>query len=275
MTLKKRVFEPLSQWTTDFCQNNGFYDHLKALFDFEQWTDFPSVEQLNNLLPNNTQTCSGHPVVFKRQDDVDFNGRAYEAVIYETGHVPTRHNSWHDLFGALIWCVMPKTKAVINQLHHQDILSFGLKARTKTRNAITLLDECGVILAISQAEFKTRLRNHDWHWSFVERRPMWGKTVAPFMFGHANYEMLTKAYIGLTGKVLFVSVEADFFSLELSQQYQQLDTQLVEMITDDELLKDNSHLSPLPLLGVPGWHNDNKNPAFYDNKQYFREKREK
>lgn len=273
MNTKKRVFEPFEHWTVEFCQGVGFFNHLQQLFGFDQWQEFPSAAQLIKLLHDGTTTYNGQSLQFVGQDDVDFAGRAYETVIYQTGQVPTRYNNWHDLFGAFIWCVFPKTKALLNHLHHSDIQQHGQKVRTKTRNAITLLDECGVILAVTDAMFKTKLREHQWHWAFVEQRQRWGQDVLPFIIGHANYEMLTKPYIGLTGKALFVTVEANFATLSLLEQYQFLDERLSHSIQDEQILMDNSHLSPLPLLGVPGWYEDNKDPVFYDNKQYFRDKR--
>lgn len=93
------------------------------------------------------------------------------------------------------------------------------------------------------------------------------------MFGHANYEMLTKPYIGLTGKALFVTVPDEIFCKNLVTQYQYLDQRLYEMIKTDQCLADNKLLSPLPLLGVPGWHEDNTDDTFYNNTDYFREKR--
>jgi hypothetical protein len=274
MSQQKRVFEPYQFWTNSFCQNTGFFAHLQALFGFADWTEFPSTSRLNELLPKDCKTQSGQLVNFVPQDDsFDFAGRAYESIIYQSGTIPTRPSSWHDLFGAMIWCLFPKTKALLNQLHHQSIESFGVKTRTKTRNAITLLDECGVVMAVSDLELITQLREHQWHEAFVKKRESWGKTITPFMFGHANYEMLTKPYIGLTGKILFVTVEPVFFELSLSAQYQQLDQQLTELISKQQLLADNRYLSPLPLLGVPGWYRANHDVAFYDNKQYFRDKR--
>jgi len=32
-------------------------------------------------------------------------------------------------------------------------------------------------------------------------------------------------------------------------------------------------LSPLPVLGIPGWWSENEAPAFYDDTAYFREGR--
>ena len=270
----KRVFSPLTQWSTQCCQHSGAFSHLIELFDFNHWQDFPTCAQLNQLLPQGTATLSGKPIVFFPQDQhFDFAGRAYETVIYQTGQVPTRQKSWHDTFGALIWCLFPKTKALLNQLHQQDIEQFGQKERTKTRNAITLLDECGVILPYVDESFKCALRDHQWQRCFVTQRDDWGKQVAAFNFGHANYEMLTQAYVGLTGKALCVEVEKGFFRLPVNIQYQQLDQLLFDNIRQYQWLKDNQQLSPLPLLGIPNWWPENENIAFYDNKQYFREKR--
>lgn len=271
-TNQKRVFTPFVHWTTDFCGQTGAFEHLNTLFDFHYWTDFPSCEQLNDSLPADVKTMSGKPIAFLPQDEhFDFAGRAYETVIYQTGQVPSRIDSWHDTFGALIWCLFPKTKALINQLHQQDIEQFGQKERTKTRNAITLLDECGVILPYCDESFVTQLRNHQWKEGLFERKNEWKTAIDAFNFGHANYEMLTQAYIGLTGKALFVAVDKPFFTLPLAKQYQHLDELLFNNITQHQWLKDNRLLSPLPLLGLPGWWPENENASFYDNKQYFRE----
>lgn len=272
MNDRKRVFEPFDHWTTAFVAGNGFYDHLIALFGIDRWHDFADCAKLNGLLGEDVVTESGKKVCFTDQDKIDFAGRAYETVIYQSGQIPTRSNNWHDMFGAFIWCLLPKTKALLNYLHHLDIQAHGLKTRTKTRNAITLLDECGVLLAITDDAFKNQMREHQWHWCFVEQRARWGKEIMPFTIGHANYEMLTKPYIGLTGKALFVTVEADFAMLSLTEQYKVLDELLSKRIGAENLLKDNSELSPLPLLGVPGWYQDNEDPSFYDNKNYFRDK---
>ena len=275
-TKAKRIFTPFSYWTTDFCVQTGAFSHLNQLFDFSDWTEFPSCEQLNGILPNDVKAMSGKAVEFFPQDDsFDFAGRAYETVIYQTGQVPTRINSWHDTFGALIWCLFPKTKALLNSLHQRDIEAFGQKERTKTRNAITLLDECGVILPFCDESFVESLRNHQWQQALFDRRGEWGNSIDAFNFGHANYEMLTQAYIGLTGKALFVEVDEGFFTLSLVDQYQVLDQLLFTNISEHCWLKDNKYLSPLPLLGVPGWWPENEQVIFYHNKQYFREKRTK
>ena len=139
-----------------------------------------------------------------------------------------------------------------------------------------MFDECGVVLVTKNAELIDALKNHQWHKAFVELRDCWQQSseqgVAAYQFGHANYEMLTKPYIGLTGKWLFIDASAEILSLPLSTQYRLLDGKLSDKLSDGALA-DNSQLSPLPLLGVPTWYELNKDESFYDNTDYFRPKR--
>ena len=263
-------FTPPEQWQVSSLKS-GAFEHLRTLFNIDKQTDWPTPDWFTVYL--NAINANNLPITFEDDANVDFGERYYEQVIFETGVVPTRSKNWHDLFGGFIWCLFPKTKALINQRHVQEIAQHGLKQRTKHRNALTLFDECGVVLAISDTKWQTLLTDHQWKTAFITHREEWGKTIQPFMFGHANYEMLTKPYIGLTGKALFVCVPDEIFCKDLVTQYQYLDQVLYEKIKIEHCLADNKQLSPLPLLGVPGWHDANENESFYDNTDYFRAKR--
>ena len=263
-------FTPPEQWQPN-CLKTGAFNHLNSLFKLNEQTQWPSPKWFTPYL--NATNENNLPIQFVDDAQIDFAERYYEQVIFETGEVPTRTENWHDLFGGFIWCLFPKTKSLINHRHVQDIAEYCLTKRTKHRNALTLFDECGVVLAISDSKWQTWLRDHQWHKAFVEHRQEWGESIQAFMFGHANYEMLTRPYIGLTGKALFINAPDEIFCKDLAMQYQYLDQVLYEKIKIEHCLADNSHLSPLPLLGVPGWHEDNKNDTFYNNTDYFRPKR--
>ncbi len=271
-----KKFQTFTNWTTEFAEQ-GFYQHLNEMVAFDEWQSWPTCKALETLLPYEITNLNNKVINFVEQKpEQDFSAVAYEEVIYETGKVPTRNESWHDLFGALIWCLFPNTKAKLNLLHYQDIQQFGKAERTKQRNALTLFDECGVVLVTKNKELVNALKEHKWHTAFIEMRNLWGeasdKGITAYQFGHANYEMLTKPYIGLTGKWLLVEASAEIASLPLSSQYRLLDQKLTEQLNLG-VLSDNSNLSPLPLLGVPGWFDGNLEPEFYDNSDYFRPKR--
>lgn len=273
-----KKFETFTDWTTEFSEQ-GFYQHLNEMVAFDEWLAWPNCKALESLLPYDITNLNNKSIRFVEQKpDQDFSAVAYEEVIYETGNVPTRSESWHDLFGALIWCLFPQTKAKLNQLHYRDIQQFGKVERTKQRNALTLFDECGVVLVTKNMELVNALREHDWAKAFIELRALWfdksEQGIVAYQFGHANYEMLTKPYIGLTGKWLWVDASAELSSLPLSTQYRLLDQKVTAKLMQGEL-EDNSNMYPLPLLGVPGWYDGNEDESFYENTDYFRPKRKK
>lgn len=270
-----KKFVPLAHWTTDFA-NEGVFDDLNRLTAFDEWNNWPTCEDLATLLPYEVKNLNDKKIEFVPQKATeDFNAVAYEAFIYDSGQVPTREKSWHDIFGALTWSLFPKTKALINKLHVDDIKKYGTVERTTLRNALTLFDECGVVLVTKNKALIEQLKNHQWQDVFVNNRALWHKAdsdgIGTFQFGHANYEMLTRPYIGLTGKWLVIEMSAELLGLPLNVQYRMVDDRLMELIGQGAL-NDNSQLFPLPLLGVPNWFAANKENAFYLNENYFRPK---
>lgn len=265
-------FEAPANWTTDFLQH-GLFDDLNCLFNLDQFDDWPALNWLNQHaigIKNN----NGQQITFIANDDIDWQHGYYEEIIYDKGEIPTRLENWHDLFGAFIWLLFPKTKALLNELHIKQIKLHGRTERSKKRNAITLLDECGIIIVCdsSQAE---KLQNHLWLESFFEQREYWHKSILPFMFGHANYEMATRPYNGLTGKALYLAVNQSSMPIDIKQRYAWLDNELFHQIGNNSLLEDNSYLFPMPFLGIPNWYNKNNDKTFYENTDYFRPKRRK
>jgi len=266
-------------WQQALWLENPIFAELAALFPLARCHDFPTVATLNQWLQQFRPELS---VSFVENELLAADGRYYEAFIFHRQQVPTRYPNWHDLFGALIWCLFPETKKLLNQLHMQEISLYGSSIRSALRNKLTLLDECGVLILYqaSQAHRVEALRQHQWLDAFVTDRHCWfGQGEAPgimaMMFGHANYEMATRPFIGLTGKMLALEVPADFFAQSLRQRIDFIDTTLSEQIANLHILSDPQQLTPLPLLGVPGWFAANSQPEFYQNCGYFRPKRPK
>ena len=178
----KRFTAP-EQWSTQYLTTGAFADLVK-LFNIDKLSDWPSCEWFNQFLT--ATTSQGIPIRFSEDEKFADETRYYEQIIFETGQVPTRQQNWHDLFGGFIWCLFPKTKALINHQHIEEIKLHGLKERSKHRNALTLFDECGVVLAITEQSWQQLLRDHQWQQAFVVQRELWGETIRPYMFGHAK-----------------------------------------------------------------------------------------
>ncbi|MGY5798662.1 DUF3025 domain-containing protein [Rheinheimera faecalis] len=269
--LNSRFTAP-KEWQPELFSEPGLFSALATVFPLAEQADFPSPELLTLWLHQHTRLQDWSFVSSTKLDD---DGRYYEDFIAQSQQIPMRLNNWHDLFGALIWCLFPKSKQLMNQLHMAQIQQFGNKERTKVRHKLTLLDECGVLLCIrpSQRFVLDLLRDHQWLDAFYQHKEQW-EELNPLIFGHANYEMATKPFIGLTGKLWCIELPEQTQIPEGIKGYNFVDELLVKQLVQAELLLDNQQLSPLPLLGVPGWYKEQEE-AFYADTSYFRPKRHK
>jgi len=248
---------------TTLRQHNYFND-LVSLFELQQGQQWPDYLWFNRLPFRDYR--------FIDQQEFEGSGLYYEEIIFQRKQIPTRSKNWHDFFNALIWQLFPQTKVLLNQLHIQQIQEFGLKPRTAVRDRITHFDECGMVLAVTRSKVPELLAEHEWQQAFVAHKQEWGTCVQPFVFGHANYEMLLNPYIGLTGKWLALEVEDSFWQQPKATQYQLLDKQLCQYIQQLQFFQQKRRLKPLPLLGIPGWWRENEQQSFYANQEYFRPK---
>lgn len=253
------MFEPL-------CDAGGYIEELAT---------WPSLEDLNKLLANRVQSIkavSGYPISFVSQAATfeEFALR-YEPRIYLAGEIQTRTQNWHDLFNALVWLTFPRAKAMLNQLHYQALRQeqqANETCRGPLRDAATLFDESGVVVVSSHAQLSQMLRDFEWKALFWEQRVLLGTHMKFFIFGHGLYEKALSPYVGMTGKGVVLSVDADFFRRPLQQQLQDIDAMLVSFIGQN--LSVSTDLTPVPVLGYPGWSQDNSDSRYYDNRHYFR-----
>ncbi|QPG04822.1 DUF3025 domain-containing protein [Salinimonas marina] len=240
-----------------------------------QLSTFPRAVQLNYIVDQRfREAWQGPEFVDQGQLNVS-ETRYYEEIIAEDNCIPTREDSWHDLFNACIWLQFPLTKQYLNMLHVQDIRDHGVHPRTKRRNHVTHFDECGVILAVphqylQQAnELLQQLASHEWLEALYFRRECWQQQIFAFVFGHANLEMMLSPFMGLTGKWLAVEVDDNFAHLSAFEQTQHLDQALLRRIRQLDDFNPPRLMPPLPLLGVPGWWTG-QTEQFYRNTDYFR-----
>lgn len=264
------------KWNKEYVDNLSMLpmQQLEGLYSLSEYTDWPNALGLNHIAQN--RKIKDVPE-FVCQSLLIENNLYYEQIIAQQNKVPTRPNSWHDLFNGLIWLQFPKTKKRLNQQHVADIQRVGLSPRTLRRNNLTHFDECGVVVTYEKCHTESedmieQLKAHNWQSVFVKNRALWGSELNTFMFGHANLEMLLKPFIGLTGKWLPIAVERGFKHLTLVEQLQEVDTQLDHSIVKTDFFSQKKPLYPLPLLGIPSVWDANKDPIFYDNTDYFRPK---
>lgn len=211
-------------------------------------------------------------------------GEAYESFIANTGKIPTRDNH-HDLLNGLIWLNFPQAKAVFNELHAKDILRHGIhNARTALRNALTVFDENGGIVVSSDRLLLEQLQAFKWHAALVTHRTNWlgqHRTIAFFPFGHALLEKLVNPRKNITSHTLVILVDEGWFAQSIDSQRNQLDTAIAKLfrqlampyLADNAVKLSSKSFQPLPVMGIPGYSDDNVIPAFYQDEAVFRRPR--
>ena len=258
MLLSNSQFNPDAPYWQDFLP---FLDQLAG-------PDFPSCSQLNALLPEGLCSEGGHAIRFVASDQLADD--AYEQRIYTTGQVSTRPDCWHDLFNALIWMRYPRTKTAMNKLHYQAGAGFEGGTRGRLRDALTLFDECGVIVFSNRLDLLKALAERRWSDAFlsVDFRSSIGLSLS----GHAMLEKYLSPYKAMTAKALFFQVDTEFMELSRREMIVHLDREIAGQLLTGQLLNKPACLSPLPLAGVPGWwpKNEQEDDLFYSDTQVFR-----
>ncbi|NUO87344.1 MAG: DUF3025 domain-containing protein, partial [Cupriavidus sp.] len=192
------------------------------------------------------------------------DGSAYEAHIDATGAVPTRDNL-HDFFNALIWLHFPQAKRALNQIQAAVIAREGVQTtRGGVRDAATLFDENAVLFLSTDAGMTAALRGFAWGRLFVEGRSRWERDCAVVPFGHALLEKLVQPYKAVT---------AHAWILPLVPGDPALDAMLagsLQSAADAGALRGGRSFAPLPVMGIPGWCEDNADPDFYNDATVFR-----
>ncbi|WP_374350844.1 DUF3025 domain-containing protein [Chitinimonas sp.] len=254
-------------WPSNLAAQGDWFAGIRPCLKQLAWQQFPDLAAWD-IACTTLQPCNaaGAPIRFVVPADNDAQG--YEPRIADTGEVATRPNNWHDCFNALVWLSWPRSKAALNALHMREISLQTGPQRSRARDAATLLDESGLILAHSHDDVLDALYARDWSTLFVEQRGAWGTRRKPLVFGHAVLEKALSPYIGMVAKVVPLAVPASWFALGEAEQLAHLDEALAKNIAHGALSTPAS-LPPMPLLGIPGWW-PRQDAQFYADQHHFR-----
>jgi hypothetical protein len=244
-------------------------EHLHSLGE----TTFPTPAKLSSCLPPGLSSNGGSLVRFVPA--VNLPGVDYEKHIFGTGEVSTREANWHDLFNALVWCRFPSLKVAMNAVHVREIESELDGGRGKQRDALTLFDESGVIVCSSKEKHLQSLARHDWGGIFKTEAGAWVDEIRVFVVGHALLEKLLKPYKAITAHALLLCVDQAMQAQPRETLIPALDEWVAESLFTGQLLDSPSCLSPLPLMGIPGWWPGGEQAdEFYADPYVFRPLRE-
>ncbi|HEL7889021.1 DUF3025 domain-containing protein [Stenotrophomonas maltophilia] len=186
------------------------------------------------------------------------DGLHYEARIAQ-GRIATRADNWHDLFNALVWARYPQLKQVLNVQQCRHIASMPPGQRNRAQAALTQFDETGVIVRVRDEDVLAAWDVHDWPALFEPARWQSGDIAIAAIFGHALMEQALLPGRLLVGKCVVVHGEVDDACVDA----------VTAAIAEGRAVADPLQLRPLPLAGIPGWH-QGQDAAFYADAAYFR-----
>lgn len=253
-------------WTRGFPARSAIFEPLRR-FEICAGDDWPALETMQALIRDaGFATASGHPVSLAPQS-AGVLRTPYERTLYESGNMGFRERNWHDFFNVLACVLFPQAKSALNERHHEALGREVPGQRGPERDALTLFDESGVIV-MGPRVLLDRIRMFEWHELFWLDRESVRRDMRFIVFGHALYEKALSPYVGMTGHALLIEATPDEARCDVGD----VDGRAAAAIRTGAL-SSSAALSPLPLLGVPGWWPGNEVESFYANDRYFRKGR--
>ncbi|MGP3395950.1 DUF3025 domain-containing protein [Stenotrophomonas maltophilia] len=225
---------------------------LRDVRDLLASPEWPSIAALETRL-----TLPGKHLV-EQDAALLADGLHYEARIAQ-GRIATRADNWHDLFNALVWARYPQLKQVLNVQQCRHIASMPPGQRNRAQAALTQFDETGVIVRVRDEDVLAAWDVHDWPALFEPARWQSGDIAIAAIFGHALMEQALLPGRLLVGKCVVVHGEVDDACVDA----------VTVAIAEGRAVTDPLQLRPLPLAGIPGWH-QGQDAAFYADAAYFR-----
>lgn len=188
---------------------------------------------------------------------------AYETAVYRHARIHVRRDNWHDAFNAMAWLAFPRTKAALNACHVAEGCGASANARSRVRDAVTLLDESGLILACGDDSLRQLLREHAWHTLFDTRREDVAARMCVSVLGHGLLEKLRAPYRALTAHALWLPVDVGATAGQHA-----IDEAVAAWLRARAPAPGD--LLPLPVAALPGWDTEDLGNALFEDASVFR-----
>ncbi|UCH48244.1 MAG: DUF3025 domain-containing protein [Betaproteobacteria bacterium] len=262
------------EWNKSWISQSPMFAPLAGVASRLPATAWPDVGALNALcdeLSGRVVNSNGDVICFVPQTGkpISFE-EGFEPRAFLKGEVMVRPENWHDLFNALVWMTFPRTKAVINARHYSLMQGQSYRQRSPAGDALTLFDEDGVVVLSSSKQLLELLREFQWKELFRAHRHAVKTEMRFLLFGHAMYEKALNPFVGMTAKSILLHVPDVMLKRQGAAVNDAVDLRLADYVADASHLTHGKSLSPLPVLGVPGWWRQNETASFYDDVSYFR-----
>lgn len=262
------------EWTKKWITQSAMFAPLASIASRLPATVWPDVGALNALcdeLDGRVVNSKGERIRFVAQTGKSQSfEEGFEPRAYLSAEVLVRPQNWHDLFNALVWMAFPRTKAAINARHFALLQERKNRQRSPAGDALTLFDEDGMVVLSRSEQLLELVRDFRWKELFWAQRDAVRAEMRFLLFGHAMYEKALNPFVGMTAKSILFVVPDAILKLQGPALNNAVDLRLADYVADVRHLTRGKSLSPLPVLGVPGWWQNNDAESFYEDVSYFR-----
>ncbi len=212
----------------------------------------------------------GRPLTFALPLPGAPSALAYETRIAQRAEVATRGDALHDVFNALVWLAFPRTKAALNAVHVAAARAATPNARDRRRDAATLLDESGLIVACVDPALLAHWRAHRWRDAFGSGTAGSGPALAAVAFGHGLLAKLAVPFRGITGRALVLALDPAVLPRDPATRATALDAAAAGAVAAFGAEFAPEHLLPVPVAALPGWDTERLGARLFDDAAVFR-----
>lgn len=260
-----------ARFFTDWCERAPYVAlhqrYLTAIRQLSGWPARASYDDLARLVPCGADVELPRFVAQDREALRSCGG--YEQHVARLRAVPTRERSWHDFFNMAVWAHFPRVRWALNSIHVDPSLGpiDRRNGRAPEQNVAAQLDESGIIVASSNGDLLSELRELRFKRVLWERRAELLATTRFWIVGHGTLESLLTPHPALASKAVLLELAREPASYDCDDLRIELDERVAAIVRS---WRGNAPvLDPIPLLGVPGYA-DNAAPELYDDARYFR-----
>jgi hypothetical protein len=231
----------------------------------------PGVELLNRWARDAALTLpGGTPLTFVDAPRAPSSALAYERRVATRGQIATRPANLHDACNALAWLRYPKTKAALNAMHVAFPMVEPDHGRVRQRDAATLLDESGMLVACADAGLVGLWNAHRWRDAFWDRRDDVVAGMRVVAIGHGLLAKLVAPFRAITAKVLVLNLDAAALPAGPSQLAAALDDAAAAAVSARGRAFAPEDLVPLPVAALPGWDAEGLGAGLFEDAAVFR-----
>jgi hypothetical protein len=181
--------------------------------------------------------------------------RIYDEQIYVRGEVPSRVGSWHDYLNMLVWATFPSAKRALNarqraalRAHVVDGAARIPGARTREQDALSMLDEGGVVILASRESEPSVSRAIERADAEALSALVHTNGAAVFAFGHALHEHLLSSTTAIRALAVHLVVEA--LPTTLDARVALADVELAHALSERRVLVGPTGAPAMPVMAA-------------------------